>query len=206
MKHVTRGFGFLEHFLAKKRLQKANNIISPESRNGRILDIGCGWYPLFLTTTTFREKYGIDQHEPNENYADIIFIRQNIEKNPIIPFSGNFFTTITMLAVFEHIEIGALKKTLKEIYRTLNDGGDFVLTTPSRWTEPILFTMSACKLISSEEIHEHKNTYTTKEIITLLEEAGFASGLISSGTFEAGMNIWIRARKKARTPSGSNNI
>ena len=60
--NVTRGSGYLEKFLAKKRLQMANKLIPTSFRQGKILDIGCGSYPYFLLNTPFRKKYGIDPH------------------------------------------------------------------------------------------------------------------------------------------------
>jgi hypothetical protein len=57
---VVRGYGPLDLFLAKKRCKTANKQIALAGKNGRILDIGCGLYPLFLTTVNFAEKYGMD--------------------------------------------------------------------------------------------------------------------------------------------------
>ena len=59
--HVTRGHGLLEGFLARRRAGRANRLIRPELRGGRILDIACGSYPLFLSRCTFAERVGIDQ-------------------------------------------------------------------------------------------------------------------------------------------------
>lgn len=58
---ITRGYGLLERFLAKKRAQKANELIPQLYRKGRILDIGSGAYPFFLLTTSFSEKFGVDR-------------------------------------------------------------------------------------------------------------------------------------------------
>ncbi len=49
--NVTRGYGLLERFLAKKRAKMANEIIPLALRTGRILDIGCGPFPYFLLNT-----------------------------------------------------------------------------------------------------------------------------------------------------------
>jgi len=58
MSRVTRGNGLLEGCLARRRCARADALIPDELRAGRILDIGCGRYPLFLRTTAFREKVG----------------------------------------------------------------------------------------------------------------------------------------------------
>lgn len=51
---VTRGHGVLEPLLAKLRAKKANALIPEPARAGRILDVGCGSFPFFLSGTRFR--------------------------------------------------------------------------------------------------------------------------------------------------------
>src|SRR5690606_9300954 len=58
---VTRGKGRLEAFLARHRAQMANRLIPDELRSGTIVDIGCGSYPYFLSTTDFAHRYGLDR-------------------------------------------------------------------------------------------------------------------------------------------------
>jgi len=60
----TRGKGLLEPFLARMRAKTANGLIPDELRSGRILDIGCGSYPYFLSHTAFEEKHALDQLGP----------------------------------------------------------------------------------------------------------------------------------------------
>ena len=54
--NVTRGHGLLESLLARLRANGANKLIPSEFRNGRILDIGVGSYPYFLSHTSFVNK------------------------------------------------------------------------------------------------------------------------------------------------------
>src|SRR2546423_15607544 len=61
---VTRGHGLLEGFLARQRVRRANSLIPESARAGRVLDIGCGTYPLFLLSTAFHERYGLDRSVP----------------------------------------------------------------------------------------------------------------------------------------------
>ncbi|MBI5681771.1 MAG: hypothetical protein HZC45_01145 [Deltaproteobacteria bacterium] len=67
-KNVTRGYGLLGKLLAHQRSNLANRLIPPSTRNGRILDIGCGFYPLFLLSTEFSEKYGFDKVKNMNDY------------------------------------------------------------------------------------------------------------------------------------------
>lgn len=57
---VTRGKGILEPLPARLRADAANKLIPQSSRSGRILDIGCGSCPNFLSHTSFDEKFAID--------------------------------------------------------------------------------------------------------------------------------------------------
>src|ERR1700694_594948 len=116
----TRGSGLLEGFLTKQRAKKAESFIPENFRKGRILDIGCGYVPFFLTSTRFKEKYGMD---PSLNAT---LIKQNSLKlykaeisDKRLFFKDEFFDIVTMLAVFEHIEYEKLIKVLEEIRRIL---------------------------------------------------------------------------------------
>lgn len=193
---VTRGSGLLEVFLAKKRAKLANSLILNSHRSGRILDVGCGSYPYFLTTTKFKEKYGID---PSVNLslvkdAGIILKKIKINKKAI-PFANNYFDVVTMLAVFEHINQDELILVIKEIKRVLKKDGKLIITTPAPWSNNLLHTMAMVGLISSEEIHEHKHNHPKSKIENLLAEAGFEKSKIKSGFFELYMNIWFTAKK-----------
>jgi hypothetical protein len=52
---LTRGSGFLETFLAKKRASMANRLIEDSRRKGKIIELVCGTTPYFLIKTDFAE-------------------------------------------------------------------------------------------------------------------------------------------------------
>lgn len=198
--HVTRGHGLLEVFLAKQRSKKASSLIPSANGKGRILDIGCGTYPLFLLGTQFSERYGLDK-VVQENYGakpqnqKITLINYDIEKEDILPFENEYFDVVTMLAVFEHIEPRRLVKVLSEIHRILKPGGTFVMTTPAFWTDGLLRFMAKLRLVSSVEIEDHKDAYSHSKISFLLQEANFSKEKLRFGYFEMFMNIWATATK-----------
>jgi SAM-dependent methyltransferase len=103
--------------------------------------------------------------------------------------------TLGSPSVFEHLEVPTRRKLLQEIRRVLGPDGLYVMTTPARWTESILKFMSSLKLVSHEEIGEHKAQYSAGEVVSVLGEAGFERSSIRHGTFELGMNVWAVARK-----------
>jgi ubiquinone/menaquinone biosynthesis C-methylase UbiE len=197
---VTRGYGLLERFLAKKRAQQANKLIPHLYRSGKILDIGSGTYPFFLLTTSFAEKYGIDKtffdstHERRDDHA-LALIQHDIESGNPLPYRDEYFDVITMLAVFEHITPQRLTDIFQDVYRILKKGGLLVITTPAPWTSSILKGMALLRLVSALEIMEHKRLYTSDSIIDTLRHGGFALGSICIGHFELYMNTWVTAQK-----------
>jgi SAM-dependent methyltransferase len=199
MATVTRGNGLLEGFLARQRASMADRLIPDAARSGRILDIGCGSFPLFLQTVRFAEKYGMDKMASSDalrfSGGGISIAHRDIAEDQQLPYSDGFFDVITMLAVFEHIEPAHHPCILKEIYRTLRREGYFVMTTPAPWTDRILRLLASWNMVSGEEIEEHKGAYSHRIIADLLEKGGFDRSGMCFGSFEAGMNLWASARK-----------
>ncbi|HZQ50263.1 MAG TPA: class I SAM-dependent methyltransferase [Candidatus Dormibacteraeota bacterium] len=196
---VTRGHGLLEGFLARQRTRRANALIPEQSRGGRLLDIGCGTYPLFLLNTRFAERYGLDREVPSDLIEPGLVLRSHdVAVSDHLPFDSEYFDVVTMLAVFEHLDRPVLTRLLGDILRVLKPGGMFVMTTPAGWTDRLLKAMGRFGLVSREEVDEHRGTYSHAQIVAVAESAGFDRALIRYGSFEAGLNLWLTAR---RTPS-----
>lgn len=199
---VTRGRGHLEEFLAKRRVRKANALIPEALRRGRVLDIGCGFFPYFLTQTDFSEKYGLDKGIDKELRAelkkrhDLALIDVDLECSARMPFAADFFDVVTMLAVLEHIEPARVLLIVREIERILKPGGVFIMTTPAKCTKGLLKYLARMGMVSQIEINEHKTSYSRKQVRALLEEGGFSKSSVRLGYFELFMNIWARARKE----------
>jgi ubiquinone/menaquinone biosynthesis C-methylase UbiE len=197
--HVTRGYGLLEGFLAQQRVKVATKLFNFVPFKGRILDLGCGSYPLFLISTNFHEKFGIDkvvseeyreQASEQASMLKISLLKLDIEQVDKMPFKDNYFDAVSMLAVFEHLEPSRLEHILKEINRILKPGGMYVMTTPAVWTDIVLRSMARLRLVSHEEIEEHKGAYSRSSISATLQKAGFSNKNIKSGYFEMFMNTW----------------
>lgn len=190
---VTRGSGLLEGFLARKRASKANSLLKRVEKE-RILDIGCGSYPYFLITSNFKYRFGMDPSLESLSLENIDLRRIDATKIKL-PFEDNYFDAVTMLAVFEHINSVKLDFVLKEIKRVLKKDGLLVITTPAPWSDKLLHFMAKIKLISSEEIHEHKHNHPKAKIIDIIKVSGFDGNKIESGFFELKMNMWFTAKK-----------
>ena len=192
----TRGGGLLEGFLARKRASKANSFIGDKFKIGKVLDIGCGYYPYFLLSTNIKNKYGIDPAVKENLLKDrkLKLIKDEVG-NKKLPFKNDFFEVVTMLAVFEHIDESRITFVLSEVRRILKRGGIFIVTTPAPWSDKLLHLMAIFNLVSKEEIYEHKHNENRETIEKKLLETGFKKNKIRSGFFEFGLNMWFVSEK-----------
>ncbi len=191
-KRNTRGSGYFEGYLAKQRAAIARKYIGAKFSQGRILDLGCGTYPLFLSTMSSFTKYAIDKLEV-ENIENIHFFKEDLENGNRLPFDDGFFEAVSALAVVEHLDAKSVRKTLLEANRVLKKNGLLVLTTPADWSDRILRFMAALNIVSRQEVSEHKSLFNPGSIKHLLNEIGFRR--VRTGSFELGMNLFAIAEK-----------
>jgi SAM-dependent methyltransferase len=196
--HYTRGRGLLEPILARWRTDRANRLIPPALREGRILDIGCGSFPYFLAHTAFREKFAVDQLPLSAEAAvgnKIEFFELDLNREPALPFEAEYFDAVSLLAVVEHLSPDSMAALFTECRRVLRPGGMVVLTTPAAWADGLLHLMAHLNLVSAEEIHEHAFAYTLPLIGWHFGQAGFEMKKLSFGYFELMLNMWATATK-----------
>jgi SAM-dependent methyltransferase len=198
--NVVRGYGPLDLFFAKQRCKTAVRQIKRVRNKRRILDIGCGSYPLFLTSINFLEKYGLEKNiQPGLTEElrgkGIILVEGRVADDYPLPFDDDFFDAVTMLAVFEHIEPANLVHLHSEIYRVLRPGGLYIMTTPAFWTDGLLRFLAKIRVISDVEIRDHKASYTHLAIASVLQKADFCPDNLKFGYFELFMNTWVAAIK-----------
>lgn len=189
----TRGKGLLEPYLARRRASMANSLIPTPLRSGRILDVGCGSYPYFLSHTQFIEKFAVDQLQPAPGVEGIHWKTLDLNTEPALPFEDSYFDVVTMLAVAEHLDPASLERLLREVHRALKPGGRVILTTPAARADRLLRWMAHLSLVSAEEIDEHAFAYTLPLLGWLFGQAGFAMQHVRFGTFELGLNLWATA-------------
>ena len=189
----------LESFLSTQRSDFASSLIRPIPIKKRILDIGCGTTPVFLSKIDFVEKYGLDKINDSIRQDHVVdkikLINFDIEKNDKLPFADNYFNAVTMLAVIEHISHGKIPAFLAEVYRVIAPGGIYVMTTPSSWTGGLLNIMARLRLLSAVEIDDHKTAWKHSQLSSMLNQAGFQKSLVRCGYFEMYANSWFAAAK-----------
>lgn len=198
----TRGAGLLESMLSRQRARKAMSLIQSSINQGRVLDVGCGSYPVFLSLLTGHEKFGLDRALSDDvigiaQEKGVKLLSHDFSVDSTLPFDANSLEVVTMLAVFEHLEHHALDRLLRDIHRVLVPGGVYIMTTPAVWTDALLRFLSKVGLVSPEEIDEHLDAYSHAMISEHLISAGFDAADIELGHFQMFMNNWCRAKKQS---------
>ena len=172
----------------KKRL---NLILKNVSLKGRLLDVGCGNGAQTIEFSKFVDLcVGIDIEDERLRFFRRMCKKLNIYNCRIVKkdatnfgFSDETFDVITCIEVLEHIS--NQEKALREMYRVLKKGGILILSVPNKWW--IFETHGAALPILPwnrvpffsylpKRIHDkyaYARIYTKKEIVTLVEKAGF---------------------------------
>tara|TARA_B110000444_G_scaffold188601_1_gene177939 strand:- start:8 stop:790 length:783 start_codon:yes stop_codon:yes gene_type:complete len=125
------------------------NYINSLSKEGRILDIGCGFGWLLKSLNNTLDKYGL---EPDSNASKIAgkycSIKNMIFKEDIYP--EDHFDIINMHHVIEHIDDPL--KTMLEIKRILKPDGKLIIATPD-------FDSGAARLFGTKYRLLHDKTH-----------------------------------------------
>lgn len=183
----------------------ADRLIPAAHRTGRILDIGCGTYPYFLSHTAFKSKFAIEREGSTMEMPGIQWLTLDLNSAPEIPFPDDYFDVITLLAVIEHIDPDRVVLLFSECHRALKSGGRLIITTPSPWSSQLLKFMGRLRLVSEEEIREHVYSYSHPLIAWYFIKAGFETRNIKLGYFEFFLNTFACAVKESATtaPAGT---
>ena len=190
------GPGLLSSLLARLRYRRADLLIPDARRSGRILDVGCGTWPAFLSSTRFREKHGIDRRPPGSGLPPDVAVREHDVVRGGIPWPDGFFDVVTLLAVVEHLGSAEACALLGEARRVLADGGVAVVTLPSWQGDALLHVLAPLGITSREQHDEHQDSYDPGKLRALLVQSGFEAPAVEVGRFELGLNLWARATKR----------
>lgn len=180
----------LEPILRRLRLSKVLKHIPP---NVILLDIGCGTKATFLRYVSPRIQKGVGVDFKVDPFESENLTVSQLRFSGQLPFPDDTFDVVTMLAVLEHIEYEAAM--VKEIYRVLVPGGKLILTVPSVWAQPVLeFLAYRLKIVSEEEIRDHKRYYNRQKLYqVLVRQGGFSH--FSHRYFQIRMNNFCIVNK-----------
>jgi len=182
----------LDLIIEKWRYSKIKKYIK---RDSIVLDLGCGYDAKLLKSfqNIIKKGIGIDLNFNQKLKSEKIkLIRGRADQKINLPL--NSVNTIISLALIEHVENPDMM--LSESFRILKKGGNLLLTTPSKYSKPLLeFLAFNLGIISKEEISDHKRYYNKKSLLTALLKAGFRKNKIKTRYFQLGLNIFARAIK-----------
>lgn len=164
-------------------------------------DIGCGCQGRFLRLISkyIKKGYGFDIRANDCRYGNVLIVNNEKYKG-LLPMKDERADVVFMLAVLEHLPYGTF--LVKEGLRILNQGGYFVLTTPTPAAKPVLeFLSYKLHLISEESIREHQHYYNKRELIECVV-SDRACKLLKHQYFQFGFNQLIVVRKEKNKNEG----
>lgn len=180
----TKNFNFVDKIIANLRLNRVINFIDD---GDEILDFGCGSKSFLLDSVNKKIKLGVglDYDVKNRKDNNIEYISCKFDGK--LPFKDNSFDKVFLLAVLEHIKIDLVSKLFLEFKRILKNNGKIILTTPTPKSKKLLeFLAYRMKIISNQEIKDHKKYYDKKDLVTLANQNGLE--LNSYNLFQFGLN------------------
>ena len=124
-------------------------------------------------------------------------LHRDLEADPTLPYPDGYFSTVTRLAVFEHVPMDSLMSLLLEVRRVLEPGGVFVMTTPAGWTGPAGPRWPGWNWSATMRSTSTRVSTCSPRSGTILATAGFDPALVHLGHFEVGMNNWGVAQRGA---------
>jgi ubiquinone/menaquinone biosynthesis C-methylase UbiE len=104
----------------------------------RVLEVGFGTGLAFPNLhDMYREIHGIDltaDHHAVKSVFEPMGIPLFLEKGDVsnMPYADNFFDTVLMVSILEHLKPLELEQAFAEVKRVLKPGGQMVYGTPSK--------------------------------------------------------------------------
>ncbi len=184
---MRKKFNILDRFLSSWRFGKIKGYLSGGQS---VCDLGCGDGKMLSALNSdigFNHAVGVDAFAEFVADERVTYVRMDLRS---LELEENSFDRVLMLALIEHIETEDAQKVLKQAYRILKPGGLLLLTTPTPLAKPVLeFMAYKLKVISRDEIEDHKYYYNIKELDKLLKTHKFKK--IDAKHFQLFMNSFF---------------
>jgi 2-polyprenyl-3-methyl-5-hydroxy-6-metoxy-1,4-benzoquinol methylase len=167
---IQRLWHYLKFYNFKKKIPN----------NHKVLDIGCG-PGTFSSFFSSKKYFGIDIAENQIKYAKEKYPKKKfkvIKKK--IPYPKNFFDTIVLIEIIEHLTNKEINNLLKNSNRVLKENGQILISTPnynSFW--PMLeYILNLISSVNYEE--QHINKFTKKKLHLFLSKRKYRDIKIST--------------------------
>jgi SAM-dependent methyltransferase len=180
----TENFNFLDKLTCVHRLSVTTKYIC---ENDVVLDFGCGvqHYLLNWGKDKFRLGYGLDYDVKDFQKGNIHLLNYKFQAS--LPFKESFFDKAFLLAVLEHIEEKDAPALFFEFSRVLKKNGRVIITIPTLRGKAVLeFLALRLRILSFEEISDHKHYYNQKEVSDLAALCGLK--MVEAKLFQLGLN------------------
>ncbi len=177
-----RDWNALDKFIAWIRYRQLDKFVK---EGFRVADVGCGRKGALLYRYKNKIKYGLgfDFRQHDHEDGNLKFV--NNKGWADLSFEGHAFDLVFLIATLEHLDDA--NKMFLDIRNICDEGGIFVMTTPTIIAKPILeFMAFKLHIINEAEILEHKHYYNKEEIKKLYEANGFT--MLKYKKFCFGMN------------------
>lgn len=182
---------FLVRQIANYLINSENLIYVVKERDGRLLDIGCGFGDsLFFFREKGLECYGIEIDSRAASFCREQGLKVSQQTTlDFLDFPDNYFDVIILAQVIEHIVNP--DTLLKEIMRILRPGGKVYITTPnfSSYLRPIFRGF----WISGWFLPFHLHLFSADSIRKFAGKFGFSVSNIYTKTPAAWFNLCVKA-------------
>jgi SAM-dependent methyltransferase len=147
-----------------------------------MIEIGPGRCHLaFAVAPLVGKIYGVDVTEGVEGAADIPVNFEFRQTDGVrMPFDTGSIDLVISNQLMEHLHPDDAADQLREIFRVLRKGGSYICVTPSRVNGPhdcsAYFDDLPCRIREGDyqAVGLHLKEYTTRELLALFADAGFA--------------------------------
>lgn len=155
----------------KRRVKKAVTELQKFKKDGKLLDVGCG-FGLFLEMAKEAgfKVYGVEMEKETVKAVQEKFGLKNIYQKNIkeIGFPERYFDVITLFDILEHLENPEV--ILKELKKLLKPNGVLVVQSPN--IKSIMFKLTKEKwnwLLFPNHLYH----FTPKSLASLLNDSGY---------------------------------
>lgn len=185
-----------------KSVNKINLNFLKLKPGGKVLDIGCSYGEQAMEIAKQGlQVYGIDSSKELVSQFKLAAKKQKLNCVPIVgdatkmPYKQNQFNAVVATEIFEHIPNP--QKAIEESYRVLIPGGRICVSVPTKLTEQIF------NFLHSHWVEDsgHINTFSEKEISSLLKQANFKIEKVEYLNFEWSLFWLIHSLFKTRFDS-----